>query len=224
MTKDEVLKINLNDFGKYNDTSCPEISNGHYFYLDRCGVEIYCKDNVCSSAIRKDGNNSTVEFPDENGKMKSYIADVCVFNYSSMTSMAYEIDCSQAPECKSDSDCLSNKCEKNHCVRNDDIKIEKCQDTFHYHTLTFSSSIDMTCGKPDGYSCKSDGDCASSICDNNVCRFQGRDHTLVGLSSFFTYSIIILIIIIIAIIACCICCCSKWGKKNSRSAAAANDV
>ena len=221
MTKDEVLKIEYNYKDK-DEEHCPDYSNGDYWYLDRCGIEIYCKGDVCSSAIRNDYNNSTVEFPDSNGNMKSYIADVCVWNSDDIRS----IDCNDASECNSDSDCLSNKCEKNHCVRNDDVKIEKCQDTFHYHPLTFSYSVDMTCGKPDGYTCKKNSDCASNICDrdDNTCKFQGRDHSLEGISSVVTYMVIIIIVLIIVIIVNCFSRCFKNKSRSSKGDIAANAV
>jgi len=185
MTKDEVFKINPKDYkiepGKYEDGLCPETSNGNFWYLDRCSFEYYCKDDkTCSSVVRTE-YNTTVELPDANGVMTRYNAEICE------NENGY---CDDSTKCKADSDCLSNKCQNNYCVRNDDVYIEKCQDTYHYHTLIFSSSIDMKCGKPDGYTCKKNKECASDICDNGICQFQGRRHYFDFLSSILLYCFI----------------------------------
>ncbi|OUM56441.1 hypothetical protein PIROE2DRAFT_65528 [Piromyces sp. E2] len=216
MTKDEVLKIKPEDYEGKKENQCPDFANGDYWYLDRCGFEFYCKDDKTCSSVTRKNNTAYVEFPDANGNMKSLIADIC--DPKSPT------ECSIVHECKSDSECLTNKCVNNHCAPNDDLKMEKCQDTYHWHTLIFSSSVDMNCGKPDGYSCKSDSDCASDICENKICQFQGRDHGLAALDSVVVYACICIGIAILSCIACCVCCCGG-SKKNKRSIdSAANTV
>jgi len=212
MTKDEVKKINLDDFKGKEENQCPDISSGYYGYLDRCSVEIYCKDDVCSSATRTGYKNSTVEFPDANGNMKTYIAEI------------YDETDTDTPKCQSDSDCLSNKCVNNYCVRNDDIKLEKCQDTYYYNILFSSSSIKMTCGKPDDYSCKRDSDCASNDCSQGLCAFQGRVHNFDFIGSYILYGVILIIAIILACIGCCCCCCKHKNKRSVKATADANTV
>ena len=210
MTKDEVLKIKPDDYKDKSKEQCPELSNGDYWY-GRCGFEFYCKDDkVCSSAIRSGHSNSTVEFPDTNGNMKKYIVDICDPQKQS--------DCDYfALKCNSDGDCLSNKCENNYCVRNDNAKIEKCQDIYRYHTLIFSSTIEMKCGKPDGYPCEKNGDCASDTCIDNVCKYQSSDHKFDMVGSMLLYLCIFIILMVICCISTCIYCCRLRSKKNSKT-------
>jgi len=198
MTKDEVLKIDPEDYRKKDENQCPDFSNGDFFYLDRCAFEFFCKDDKTCSSAKISDNVSTVEFPDAQGNMKSYITNVCVSE-----------DCEKDDQskCQMDSDCLSNKCVKNHCYPDEAMKVEVCQDVHKYHLLTFSSSNEMNCGKPDGYSCKSDSDCSSDKCKDDVCEFQGRDHNLEVIGSILLYAIILIVLAIVGCITCCFCCC-----------------
>jgi len=41
---------------------------------DCTGVNFYCKDDICAEY---DLNNKTLEFPNKEGKMESYIVDTC---------------------------------------------------------------------------------------------------------------------------------------------------
>jgi len=199
MTKDEVLKIDPKDYKGKTEDQCPDFSNGNFFYLDRCAFEFFCKDEkTCSSAVVGDNYVSTVEFPDANGNMKNYTTNVCV---------SENCDKDEESKCLLDSDCLSNICKNNHCYPDESMKIEVCQDVHKYNLLTFKASTEMNCGKPDGYSCSKDSECASSSCTDDVCEFQGRDHNLEVLGSLLLYAIILIVLSILGCIACCFCCC-----------------
>ncbi|KAL6593651.1 hypothetical protein LY90DRAFT_677156 [Neocallimastix californiae] len=207
MTKDEVLKIKPDDYADKKDGQCPDFSNGDFWYLDRCGFEFYCvDDNNCYSS-KYENYTHYVDIADSNGASKKYIADICDPKDKS---------CELQGECKADSDCLSGKCENKKCVPNDKVKIEKCQDTFYYNFFTFKYKIEMTCGKPEGYTCIIDSGCASDNCSDGYCRFQGRDHNLVGVGSIMLYAGIILVLLVICCIGC-ICCCCRSRKSRSIS-------
>ncbi|OUM63445.1 hypothetical protein PIROE2DRAFT_9988 [Piromyces sp. E2] len=162
MTKEEVLRISPREYDDKTADQCPDFSNGDFKV--RCGFEFFCKDDKnCSSAVRRN-NTAFVEFPDEYGNMKSYIADVC----------KPDKECNTV-QCQSNSDCLSNKCMNNYCVSNDLIKIEKCEDLFERLEYVHSSRTYMHCGNGEGYACGNDPECSSYKCRTNICRLQNRN-------------------------------------------------
>ncbi|OUM63442.1 hypothetical protein PIROE2DRAFT_61266 [Piromyces sp. E2] len=190
ITKNEVLNINPEDYSYKMENQCPDISNGDFNYFNRCGFEFFCKDdNTCSQVIRRN-NTAFVEFPDENGNNKSYIADICETG-----------KCQNLTKCQSNSECLSNKCVNNHCVRNDEIKIEKCEDVYKSQAIIvyFRAYYDMRCGIPDGYQCKNNFECTSNKCSNeNICQFQGLDNRLTSTSvTLINIGLILLVVIIV---------------------------
>jgi len=82
LTKDEVLKIK------------------NVFF-----ISFYYKDNFCVKTDNRYMEN-IVEFPDENGRMKKYITDICL----SRNIQSGICKTTISANCTANSECLSNKC------------------------------------------------------------------------------------------------------------------
>ncbi|ORX35518.1 hypothetical protein BCR36DRAFT_263374, partial [Piromyces finnis] len=72
-------------------------------------------------------------------------------------------------DCKTDTQCFSNKCFNNTCTYNVNANVESC-DTIYTETTLFSeSNSDIYCGLMVGESCTKDIDCSFKACYNGTC-------------------------------------------------------
>jgi len=177
----------------------------------KSNIEIYCKDNVCTSIEFED---FTAKFPNNEtlytrvcnkARIESVVDEKSEhYNYSTLCSPT---------ACQADSECLTNKCFKGVCVDNDAANIEKCEFTHHYHFFTISHTNDFNCGKLIGYSCQSDSECVTDNCGDGVCEVaKDHDSTQEVLSYLFYGGVLVLLCITFTVVGCCYCCCFKKRK------------
>jgi len=185
--KEELLKIKNNYYASY-----------------------YCKDEFCVR-VNDEYNNYFIEIPDKNNNITNYIVHTCTFNdiesnYCDSTRMINGENYSV--ECNNDSECLSNKCYKNHCMFNEEIPIVHC-DNIYSDKLFLGKSSYMYCGKPPNDSCIENDECSSKNCRDNMYQFQldgpsDSDSIQTAFEGLIIGGVSI-IIIITAIIICCYC-------------------
>ncbi|ORX42579.1 hypothetical protein BCR36DRAFT_226764, partial [Piromyces finnis] len=112
------------------------------------------------------------DIPDINGNITSYIAYTCTYEEidSNKCNDKCEVGITEYPcQCSYDSECLSNKCYKNHCVYNDDESpIVHCCDVYSDKWFLGKSSY-MYCGKPPENPCEKGSECSSKHCSNKRC-------------------------------------------------------
>jgi len=97
---------------------------------DEYHIRFYCKDDICVH-VEREYDNYFIEFPDINGNVTNYIVYTCTYNdielnYCNSIKMINGENYSV--ECNNDSECLSNKCYKNHCMYNNETPIVHCDD------------------------------------------------------------------------------------------------
>jgi len=121
-------------------------------------------------------------------------------------------------ECKSNSDCLSNKCVNKHCTYNEEEPIIHCDDIYSSHWFIIKESSYMHCGKTMGYQCQVNDECSSKDYDN-TCSLQPF-----GLNNFegrITYTLIFgiffsIILVFAFAMGLTICCCRQFTKESNK--------
>ncbi|OUM60305.1 hypothetical protein PIROE2DRAFT_13962 [Piromyces sp. E2] len=174
----------------------------------------YCKDNICVSSSEYRTDYETIIIPNNQGRNVTYITDSC-------SSRDIDIGACNSKECSNDSQCLSNKCIKGHCIYNEDNPVVECQYVRTRHNaypFGDPKGYKMQCGLPYGYECKSNDGCSSYNCNNGVCGTEDDSgcHSTCGIgqSIVFAYGVVPLVILFI-LISCCICC-SRYHNKNKK--------
>eukprot|EP00833_Pecoramyces_ruminatium_P000983 jgi/Orpsp1_1/1175015/evm.model.c7180000052317.1 len=125
--------------------------------------------------VDPDYKKNFIEFPDEYGNIKLYIATT----YSYDTIKKYNIStihrCSHnkciSYICTTESECLYNKCIDNICVYNDKSSVVHCDNIYNFSPI-FGSSSYMYCGKSYDDICKSNKECSSKECLEGFCTIQ----------------------------------------------------
>ena len=104
------FKINNDEDSIYNDMTSDDIPK--YLTKDEVlkiknvfFISFYYKDNFCVKTDNRYMEN-IVEFPDENGRMKKYITDICL----SRNIQSGICKTTISANCTANSECLSNKC------------------------------------------------------------------------------------------------------------------
>jgi len=205
MTKDEVLKLKNSFYSSY-----------------------YCKDDICAST-HNDYSDYTVDLPDRNGNMTTYLVQTCNYNKAILgkckTKVCFNLDQKEVCNyytCKNDSQCLSNKCVNGACVYNEENPIIHCDSIY---SNIFYEKAYMYCGKAMGEKCNKDKECSAKRCnDKGYCGMQldGPSDNRIGGGTGF---LIIIILIIIITISCCIYCCyKKRNRKNIQNKSFYNDL
>jgi len=186
------------------------------------GKNYYCRGDDCIELQNSITHVPYIEFPDENGNVKLYILESCIYDDKSKEL----IDClggyiigdydRVSVKCTKDSECLYNKCIDNHCVFNEDSPIVHCD--IIYRFFAFYEKSYVHCGKTYGDKCEKDNECSSKACHDldkkcGSCIETPSDsvHSIKDMETFFSFTAIIIILMVIY----CICCCrSKKHEKN----------
>jgi len=184
-------------------------------------TEYYCKNDICT-LVKSFYNRFFIDIPEINGNNTKYIVYTCeyediklnkCFDYKYIDNIKYYLNCNN------DSECLSNKCYKSHCVYNNETSIDHCIDIYSYDLFEGGSSY-MNCGKPPNDNCKKNDDCSSKYCSkDNYCIKQNSgpsdsDSTQPLIKLIATIAIITLIIVTIIITIICVFCCYIRKHKN----------
>jgi len=181
LTKDEVLKMK-----------------------DKFYVSFYCKDDICvytDCYYRK----PYARIPDKEGNYTKYITYTCNYEEIELNDCVYEFPYNNSlvsVKCTSDSECLSNKCFKNHCVFDEETPLVHCDNIYSAPTLFRKASSYIYCGKAYGDTCKNNDECSSKLCSSKgICTLQtngpsdsdyiGPGITLAYISFIFVIAIII---------------------------------
>jgi len=183
--------------------------------------EYYCKDDICVLLNDDLYNNFFIEIPDINGNVTNYIVYTCTYDDIEMNKCIddeYIYGIQYSLNCNNNSECLSNKCDKKHCIFNDENPIVHCDDIYSNDLFADKDSY-MHCGKPKRDVCKRDNECSSLHCINNRCNSRSggpsdSDSTRFFLEKLIIAGIILLIFIIIIIIITCVICCYLRKHKN----------
>ena len=185
---------------------------------DEYYIRFYCKDEICAS-VENDHDNYFIEIPDINGNLTNYIVYTCNYNdieLDQCNSIKMINGENYSVECKSDLECLSNKCYKNRCTYNEETPIVHCDDIYS-NKLFLGKSSYMYCGKPPGDTCKKDNECSSKNCKKNECQFLDNGPSDSDGAAMYTEALIIigiLIVIVIILIIICFCYFYKTKHKN----------
>ena len=184
-------------------------------------TEYYCKDDICA-LVENNYNDFFIDIPDINGNSTQYIVYTCDYENIDLNQCfdSHYIDNVQYfLNCTDDSQCISDKCYKNHCAYNDETSTVHCVDIYSYDLHEGGSSY-MNCGKPPSYSCKKDDECSSKYCSAShhcVVRNTGpsdSDSTQPLIKYIATIAIVTIIIIIVIILTVCGICCYIRKRKN----------
>jgi len=179
-----------------------KITNEYY-------ISFFCKNDICVSV---DGYERTIEIPDENGNLIKYISNTCTYDDIKSNK------CIFMEKCKTDSQCLSNKCFDKYCVFNDETPVVHCDNIYTRATLFKEKSSYMYCGKAWRDSCKTNDECSSKVCYDGTCTEQknGPDESD-GFNIAIEACIFVSeILIVIIICCCCFCCCRNIYRKNKK--------
>ncbi|OUM59826.1 hypothetical protein PIROE2DRAFT_63514, partial [Piromyces sp. E2] len=187
------------------------------------GRNYYCRNDNCISFENGNGHPPLIEFPDENGNVKKYILENCVYikpetfwyctyNYTYKETFYYL-------KCYNDSDCFYNKCIDNYCVYPDESPVTHCDTIYKYFSIFEYSYIH--CGKDYQEQCNKNSECSSNSCgadylsDIKTCSLSVKEPSdsdvgVRGIQTTFLFVIIIVILIFIM----CYCCCDECGKPK----------
>jgi len=184
-----------------------EVKNNYY-------ARYYCKDEICTQVVY-DYDDYVMEFPDINGNITNYIVYTCTNNDIELDKCKDEYmidDMIFSLICNNDSECLSNKCYKNHCMYNNETPIVHCDNIYSDKWFLGKSSY-MYCGKPPGDSCIENDECSSKNCRKNECQFQDDGPSdSDGVKTYIEGLIFFVILIVLVIIAIVICCCYFYKR------------
>ncbi|KAG4092228.1 hypothetical protein H8356DRAFT_1082390 [Neocallimastix lanati (nom. inval.)] len=175
---------------------------------DNYYTNYYCKNDICVGEIHI-YNDNFIDIPDENGNITKYNVGTCTQDY-------IDTDDCNGSECSEDSECLSNKCYKNHCIFYDETPIVHCSNIYKRRWF-LDPTVYMYCGKAPDDTCNEDNECSSKHCANNTCQSQTDGPSdSDGVQSYFEALIIIGVLIIVIIIAIIIGCCCYNKKKYKK--------
>lgn len=152
ITKEEVLKL----------------SN----YLDTAYFAYYCKKDICISVDNIYSKNF-IEFPNDNGDIELFILNTYK---NSTTEYTNPVDNKKLYNennilghiyftCKTDLQCLSNKCINNHCIFNEKEPIIHCDNIYSFNVIFNKRKYYMYCGKPLYEPCNDNDECSSKKCN-----------------------------------------------------------
>ena len=180
----------------------------------------YCKDNVCvcvDSAYIK----PFIELPDKNGYIHRYILIPYAFGYKDVISSYIESKDNKtihvSTDCKTDTQCFSNKCFNNTCTYNENANVVRCDPVYEVQKTLLSESytLNVYCGRMLGEYCTKNTDCSYKSCGDNRCQVNNYVPYVNGLDLAFRRLYFLAGIIITLIIICCCCCYVKSHKKNN---------
>ncbi|OUM59713.1 hypothetical protein PIROE2DRAFT_14684 [Piromyces sp. E2] len=133
----------------------------------------YCKDDVCA-CLDKDLTKPFIELPDKNGYIHRYILIPYVYDYEYIkayyTKSNNNTNINLSTNCKTDTQCFSNKCIDNTCEYNAEANIKRCDTICKRPTVfTPSSPCYIYCGRMLGEDCTKDEDCSFKYCYKGRC-------------------------------------------------------
>ncbi|ORX49221.1 hypothetical protein BCR36DRAFT_412741 [Piromyces finnis] len=184
--------------------------------------QFYCKNDICTS-INNFYSTYFVDIPDINGNSTSCITYTCI--YENIDSNKCNDICDvngidYSCQCSYDTECLSNKCYKNHCVFNNETPIVHCSDSYSDKLFLGKSSY-IYCGKPPNNPCEQGDECSSKLCMHNKCESvqdygpSDSNGVQTGIEGSIIFAgIFIIIITLIIIIICCYCCKRRRNNRN----------
>jgi len=181
---------------------------------------VFCKDNVCTIQSDLHQIKPFIELPDKNGYIHKYILIPYANGYNVHISSFIRSNSNEtihiSTDCKTDTQCYSNKCFNNTCTYNVEANVERCNLLYTHPTLFSTVKEYMKCGRMIGESCTKNSDCSSNICDGN-CYYNSykpseSDSFMLGLPNFCLkvgFSILLIIILF-----CSGYCFRKWYEKK----------
>ncbi|OUM57655.1 hypothetical protein PIROE2DRAFT_17294 [Piromyces sp. E2] len=208
----DIPEVAIHKYDENNAISKSEISSDSY------GWNYYCRDDKY-----------------ENGNIKQYILETCLYNDKLKKPLKYsDIDknstfdysslcCSDiisygnisvSLKCNNDSECFSNKCIDNYYVYNEESSIVHCDIIYGYFSIFDYSYIH--CGKGYNEPCTSNSECSSKkcggkpkTCSNFVTTPSDSVASIRNMESGICIVVIVLFIIPLLIS----CCVYKYYKK-----------
>jgi len=220
------------------------ISKSEVFKTDEY-TAFYCrKDSDICVYKGKSPNVRYVNFPNEKGNIKPYIASSCIYKNN-------KIECLDGQEfkdditnktvycsyrCSKDSDCLHNKCIfinpkdqlqinntslVGYCAFNNNSPITQCESIYKSYFFGLFDDFHIHCGKLPYENCTTSEECSSEVCRTSTsphkCSLNYYESSK-NHASDSIYNIIaefIFYICIIIIICICLCCvCVRHNKKQ----------
>ncbi|ORX49596.1 hypothetical protein BCR36DRAFT_291655, partial [Piromyces finnis] len=174
------------------------------------------KNNICASA-KYDYEDFNLKIPNENGTLINYIVYTCTYEEIKSNKCCNDnsyYSCSSII-CKSDSECISDKCFNNRCAINNSTSFVHCDSIYTGNKTSY-----MYCGKVFRDFCNNDDECSSKKCYDNHCLMQmegpSSDESNEN-KNFDIYMNINIMIPYIAAILLLILCCYKHKKKNNKN-------
>ena len=125
------------------------------------GHSYLCKDNVCV-CIEEIYNKPFIEFPDKDNYIHKYILIPFAPFYKNVISQYIKSNKNEtihvSTDCKTDTQCFSNKCINNTCTFNIEANIERCDVLYTHPTVSSRSEEYVNCGRMLGESCNRNDD------------------------------------------------------------------
>jgi len=173
-------------------------------------IQNFVKDDICL-CIYGYYQKPFIELSDNKGIIHRYILIPYVYGYENIILEYTENNknVSVSTDCKTNSQCFSNKCVNNLCDFNINSNVKRCDIVYEKPSLNSSGKEYIKCGRMVGEYCTNNSDCSFNNCVNKKCsdihdKPSEWDYTTVR---FQLLIIKILIFIILAIFICCYCCC-----------------
>ncbi|ORX40405.1 hypothetical protein BCR36DRAFT_339126 [Piromyces finnis] len=194
------------DFNNYNSPD----DDDEYTYV--------CKDDDCIY-IQPNSSKPFIEIEDKNGYLHRYIFTSYIDDYEVTIANYIESNINKtihvSTDCKTDSQCFSNKCINNRCIKNLEVNIEHCVSLYIRPSAFYSSYIGYTkCGRMPGEPCIKNSDCSSNKCYRGTCitnNYTPSDSD--GIGEAFSKLGFIAALISILVIDCCYCCYVKHNER-----------
>ncbi|OUM61996.1 hypothetical protein PIROE2DRAFT_11811 [Piromyces sp. E2] len=128
--------------------------------------------NICT-CIPDNYNKPFIEFPDNKGYFHRYIFIPYASRYEPIIGEYIEsnnnTNINVSTNCKTDTQCFSNKCFNNSCVFNINSNVERCDTLYEKPFLDTVSKEYTHCGRAVGESCTKNSECSFDNCDNGIC-------------------------------------------------------
>ncbi|OUM58661.1 hypothetical protein PIROE2DRAFT_15994 [Piromyces sp. E2] len=184
-----VYAYDMNKAGKKNDL------------VPKYGWNYYCRNDNCVELKNGSNHPPFIEFPDDNGNLKKYIFETCV--YEEPNSFSYcsynhtDEETSYQLKCYNDSDCFYNKCIGHHCVYSEEESPATHCDTIYKYFAWFERTY-INCGKDYEERCEKDSECSSESCSGTevkTCSSYVREPSEGDSASKYAYSCMLIFII-----------------------------
>ncbi|OUM62487.1 hypothetical protein PIROE2DRAFT_11242 [Piromyces sp. E2] len=161
------FKDHSEEIKNYTSSIIPIIPKDCDVYYPR-----YCKDNICT-CIPDNYNKPFIEFPDNKGYFHRYIFIPYASEYEPVIGKYIKsnnnTNINISTNCKTDTQCFSNKCINNSCVFNINSNVERCDTLYEKPFLDTVSKEYTHCGRAVGESCTKNSECSFDNCDNGIC-------------------------------------------------------